>query len=339
MRKVLPYIILSAAFTLLLGGCIPEKLETRFDEDGIVLYFNPGSSVPLTKAYNPSVTAYNENKINSVDVFFYREGQGATSSNAVYSVTGRSVTQVDDNTYRVSIRTNPEQMQAIFGGTVNGTCKVFVIANASLSYSDTSIPALKQQIIERDFSSQTIQGSFVMYSRDGGSETEEEGYTIVLSGGAASGTVPMLRVAAKAQLFFKVIESIEDPNTHLTWKPDLANMKVYLVNGMKRARIDAPYAPSNDGSDYFDYPERDVTDYSLAAANTTEGAVYTEISDAGFSSYKYSCEPFYSYPCSWKDIHDHATQFIIDVPWGIDAEGAAPPASRYYQLSANLVDS
>ena len=99
MRKVLPYIILSAAFTLLLGGCMPEKLETRFDEDGIVLYFSTGSNVPITKAYNLSGTAYNENKINSVDLFFYREGQGATSSDAVYSVTGRSVTQVDDNTY------------------------------------------------------------------------------------------------------------------------------------------------------------------------------------------------------------------------------------------------
>lgn len=339
MRKVLPYIILSAAFALLLCGCKPENLGAGSDEDGIVLYFNSGSNVPLTKAYTSSVTAYNENKISTVDIFFYPEGVGATTSNAVYSVIGRSVTQVNDSTYRVSIRTNNEQMQAIFGGTVNGSCKVFVIANASLSYSDTSIPALKQQVIERDFSTQTIQGSFVMYSRDGGSETEEEGYTIVLSGGTASGKVPMLRVAAKAQLFFKVIDSIEDPNTHLLWKPDLAHMKVYLVNGMKRTKISAPYTPSNDGSDYFDYPERDVTDYSLAAAGTTEKTVYTEINEAGYGSYKYSCAPFYSYPCSWKDIHDHATQYIIDVPWYIDAEGAAPPASRYYQLSANLVDS
>ncbi len=339
MRKVLPYIILSAAFALLLCGCKPENLGAGSDEDGIVLYFNSGSNVPLTKAYSSSVTAYNENKISTVDIFFYPEGVGATTSNAVYSVIGRSVTQVNDSTYRVSIRTNNEQMQAIFGGTVNGSCKVFVIANASLSYSDTSIPSLKQQVIERDFSTQTVQGSFVMYSRDGGSETEEEGYTIVLSGGTASGKVPMLRVAAKAQLFFKVIDSIEDPNTHLTWKPDLAHMKVYLVNGMKRTKISAPYTPSIDGSDYFDYPERDVTDYSLAASGTTEKEVYTEISGAGFGSYKYSCAPFYSYPCSWKDIHDHATQYIIDVPWYLDTEGAAPPASRYYQLSANLVDS
>ena len=342
MRKVLPYIILSAAFTLLLGGCTSERLETGLaDKDGIVLYFNSGSGVPLTKATSSSVTAYNENKISSVDIFFYPEGQGATTSNAVHSVIGRTVEQVagNDNLYKTTIRLNATQAEAIFGGTVEGTCKVFVIANASLSYSDTSIPALKQQLIERDFSTQTIQGSFVMYSRDGGSDTDEAGYTVTLSEGKASGRIPMLRVAAKAQLFFKVIESLEDPNTHQTWKPDLAHMKVYLVNGMKRTRIDAPYSPANDGSDYFDYSERDVTDYSTATAGTPEKAVYTEISEAELGSYKYSCEPFYSYPCSWKDIHDHATQYIIDVPWYIDAEGAAPPASRYYQLSANLVDS
>ena len=342
MRKVLPYIILSAAFMLLLGGCKPEKFETGLDdEDGIVLYFNAGSSVALTKAYTSSVTAYNENKISSVDIFFYPEGQGATTSNAVYSVIGRSVEQVagKDSLYRTTVRLNAAQTEAIFGGTVDGTCKVFVIANANLSYSDTSIPELKKQLLERDFSSQTIQGSFVMYSRDGGSETDEEGYTVTLSGGTASGKIPMLRVAAKAQLFFKVIPSIEEPNTHQIWKPDLANMKVYLVNGMKRTRIDAPYTPASDGSDYFDYMERAVTDYSTASAGTPEGTAYTEISEAGFGTYKYSCEPFYSYPCSWKDIHDHATQYIIDVPWGTDEEGAAPPASRYYQLSANLVDS
>ena len=327
---------------LLLGGCKPEKFETGLDdEDGIVLYFNAGSNVALTKAYTSSVTAYNENKISSVDIFFYPEGQGATTSNAVYSVIGRAVEQVagKDSLYKTTVRLNATQTEAIFGGTVDGTCKVFVIANASLSYSDTSIPALKEKIIERDFSTQTIQGSFVMYSRDGGSDTDEEGYTVTLSAGKASGKIPMLRVAAKAQLFFKVIESIEDPNTHLTWKPDLDHMKVYLVNGMKRTKINAPYSPANDGTDYFDYTERDVTDYSLAAPGTPEKTVYDEIDDAGFSSYKYSCEPFYSYPCSWKDIHEHATQYIIDVPWYIDAEGAAPPASRYYQLSANLVDS
>lgn len=340
MRKVLPYIILSAAF-LLLGGCISERFEPEVEDDGIVLYFNSGSNVPLTKAYTSSVAAYNENKINSVDIFFYPEGQGATTSNAVYSVVGRSVEQVagKDSLYKTTVRLNATQTEAIFGNAVEGTCKVFVIANASLSYSDTSIPALKQQLIERDFSTQTIQGSFVMYSRDGGSETDEEGYTVTLSAGKASGKIPMLRVAAKAQLFFKVIDSFEDPNTHQTWKPDLEHMKVYLVNGMKRTRIDAPYSPANDGSDYFDYFERDVTDYSTAAAGTPEKTTYTEISQAGFGSYKYSSAPFYSYPCSWKDIHDHATQYIIDIPWGIDAEGAAPPASRYYQLSANLVDS
>ena len=327
---------------LLLGGCKPEKFETGLDdEDGIVLYFNAGSNVALTKAYTSSVTAYNENKINSVDIFFYPEGQGATTSNALYSVIGRAVEQVagKDSLYKTTVRLNATQTEAIFGSATDGTCKVFVIANANLSYSDTSIPALKEKIIERDFSTQTIQGSFVMYSRDGGSDTDEEGYTVSLSAGKASGKIPMLRVAAKAQLFFKVIPSIEDPNTHQIWKPDLANMKVYLVNGMKRTKVDAPYTPASDGSDYFDYTERAVTDYSTAASGTPEETVYTEIDGAGFGTYKYSCAPFYSYPCSWKDIHDHATQYIIDIPWGIDAEGAAPPASRYYQLSANLVDS
>ena len=350
MKKIRLLLIIASAF--LLAGCTGESLRENPDKDCIVLYFSGGSPITSTgtkASTNSGISSYNENLITSVDCFFYPSDK--TGEDAVMSATGRTVERVEvagspsEILYKVTIRYTSAQAMDIFRSEEDGTAKVFVIANASLSYDGggTSIPDLKAKIVERDFSAQMQQGSFVMFSED--DEDSSDGYTITMSEGTISGRIPMDRVAAKAQLFVKLPESLEDPNTAKLWYPQVEDMKIYLENGVKRTCINAPYVIANDGSDYFSYDARPLYNFSTASEGTAERAMYADATAAlesagseSAGSYIYSSYPFYSYPASWNDIHEHGTHFIIEIPWKLNEEGALPSVYRY-QVSANNLAS
>ena len=356
MKRTLPYILL--IFTLFLTGCDWDSMHLEEGEkDCIVLYFSAAGKDALTptKASTISgVTGNNENLITSVDCFFYPDD--GTGSNAVMSAIGRTADPVvvngnpSDVLYKVTIRYNATQAMDIFRSLTDGTGRVFVIANASISYDDgrTSVADLKQKLIERDFSVQQQQGSFVMYSED--DEDTTEGYPITLSGGTVTGRIPMDRVAAKVQVFLDIPEYLEDTNTDKLWVPDLDHVRAFLANGMKRTRIQAPYTPAADGSDYFSFDYREVYDLrdrldpgddEDPGGVTDDEALYNGLTTAE-KAYPFTSYPFYSYPCTWTDFHDHGTVYIIDIPWSIADENMNPtgdPESRYYQVSANTVAS
>ena len=327
--------------TALFSSCVEESMRPE-EKNSMVLYFSAAGSdaLTMTKAVTvPGIDNYNENKITSVDCFFYPDG--GTDSDAVMVVTGRAVEAVGSSTllYKVTIRYTSAQAMDIFRSETDGTAKVFVIANSSLSYDSggTSIAELKQKLLERDFSAQMLQGSFVMFSED--DEDTTEGYTITMSSGTVTGHVPMDRVSANSQLFLKIPKWLPGVNAGEIWKPDTANVKVYLANALKRGRVNAPYTPASDGSDYFNFDYRPV--YSFYDSSDPDDAVlYNEVKALNDSSwmYRFTSFPFYSYPCSWRDIHDHATQYIVDIPWYIEGSGVEP-SSRYYQISANLMAS
>lgn len=340
MKRILSYILLLC--TSVIVGCTQEQLVPSADKDCIVLYFSSAGksafSAPVTKAGTvPGVSNYNENLISTVDVFFYPDD--GTDSDAVKYVTGRAVEQISDVLYKVTIRYTSADAMNIFRSESDGTARVFVIANASISYDgeSTSVSALKQKMVERDFSAQMLQGSFVMYSDD--NEDTTEGYPITMTSGTISGRIPMNRVAAKAQIFVMVPAELEGENAGEIWKPETSAMRVYLANGVKRSKINAPYTVAIDGSDYFNVESRPLYDLSTSL-DSDDMTLYTEVSaiNENSSQFKYTSFPFYSYPASWRDIHDHATQYIIEIPWYI--QGSDVPASpRYYQISANTVSS
>lgn len=352
MKKICSYLLLPFALSVLvMGGCSVRSLDIWEGDPNVIEFcFDTGSPVVLTKAEKYGVTNYNENLISLVDCFFYPPDK--TGEDAVFSALGRTVESVEVNEsagiyrYKVSLRVTASDKQRIFRSETDGTCKVFIIANASLNYDSggTSIADLKQKLLERDFSAQIKQGNFVMCSQD--DPDSSEGYTITMSGGIVSGQViPMDRSAAKAQLFIKVPQSINGANAGEVWLPDVSRMKVYLVNGLKRGRVKATYTPATDGSDYFNFEPRPLYDISTST-DADDAALYSEINASGYGSYIYSSYPFYSYPVSWRDIHDHATQYIVDIPWYIhdedpaeEANNKANAASRFYQISANTVAS
>ena len=262
---------------------------------------------------------YNENLVLSVDCFFYPDG--GTDQNAVFTALGRGaepVTEGDSTIYKVKIFFTDGDAQRIFGSTENGTGKVYVICNAPLSYGNsTSVSALKELVIENDFSAQTVQGSFVMPAEEPGTVT----LSTVGETRSASGRVHVKRSAAKMQLFLRIPETFLD-ETNQEWEPVWeAGVQIMMENGVKKGKVDGHYTVQP--SDYISTPYRLAT--QIDSLTLPEGK----------RQYNYTHVPFYSYPSAWTDLSDYAASYVFRIAWRIKGAGAYQWKS--YQLSPNLV--
>lgn len=306
-------------------------------------------SVMTKRGHEQGVGAYNESLIESVDLFFYPEG--GTGSNASKIVLGRGVEQktwADSVVFYVSVHYTPAEASALFGSVDSGTCEVFAIANANLTYgNDTKVATLKNMIVERDFPLSETQGSFVMSSEDAvkvyqQTNAAHEPYATTKNPitGFDYG-VPMRRAAAKAQLFLRFPEQIaEEASPNTIWKPDLAGehhsegVYVDLLHISKKGRIDAPYV--TQPADYASYERQPIYKRNTLPASTP--AISSDYDD-----YDWACKPFYSYPISWSDVDEYACVYLIHVPWymakdeGVDV---VDPYCEYrtYQVNANVLD-
>ena len=276
---------------------------------------NPALS---TKASSRGADAYNENLVKSVDCFFYPNG--ATNSDAVFMALGRGaepVAEGDSTVYKVKVFFTDADANRMFGSTTSGTCQLYVICNAPLSYSgSTDVASLKELVVENDFTAQTVQSSFVM------SADEIAKVTLTTNGEnrTASGRIKVSRAAAKIQFFLLIPDEFEDEAGQI-WEPVLdAGIGISMSNAVKRGKVDGDYTVQN--ADYISYGSRSIT-----ALNPSELIT-------GHEDFTYSHVPFYSYPCAWSDLSDYATSVVFRIPWRI--RGESNYRFRKYQLNPNV---
>ena len=321
-------IIPALLFPLLFWTGCGDGLETsrmEIPDHCIEITLNGLHPTLSTKASSQGTDAYNENLVKSVDCFFYPNG--ATGSDAVFMALGRGaeaktvtdpVSGKDSTVYVVKVFFTDADAHRMFGNTVSGTCEFYVICNAPLSYDGhTDVATLKNLVVENDFTTQTVQSSFVM------SADEVATVTLTTDGEnvrTASGSIKVSRAAAKIQFFLLIPQVFED-EAHQSWEPVLdAGIGISLSNAVKRGKVDGDYVVQT--SDYVSYGSRSLT--ALAAGN--------EIS--GYEDYKYTHVPFYSYPCAWSDLSDYATTVVFRIPWRIVGEDDYQ--WKKYQLSPNV---
>lgn len=312
--------MLLASLTLLAGaGC--SRVETpRMQDSDNCIEITIGNIHPSlkAKASERGDDAFNENLVQSVDCFFYANGQ--TDSPAVFTALGRGAeakSEGDSTVYVVKVFFNDADARKMFGSTTSGTCQFFVVCNAPLSYgADTSVPALKELVVENDFTAQTVQGSFVM-------SADEPGTVTLTSDGdsrSASGRVKVSRAAAKIQFYLDIPKVFTD-ETNQFWEPVLsAGVQISMSNSVKRGKVDGDY--SVQPSDYVSYGARIVD--SLDTGNRI----------SGYETYKFTHVPFYSYPCAWSDLSDYACQVVFRIAWRI--VGESDYIWKKYQLSPNI---
>lgn len=300
-------------------GCGRENLPSEGIPDHCIEITLKGLNPALsTKASSRGADAYNENLVKSVDCFFYPNG--ATNSDAVFMALGRGaepVAEGDSTVYKVKVFFTDADANRMFGSTVSGTCQLFVVCNAPLSYSGhTDVASLKELVVENDFTAQTVQSSFVMSADEIATVT----LTTVGDNRTASGRIKVSRAAAKIQFFLLIPDEFEDESGQI-WEPVLdAGIGISMSNAVKRGKVDGEYDVQT--SDYITYGSRAVTELDPSELIT------------GHEDFTYTHVPFYSYPCSWSDLSDYATSVVFRIPWRI--RGESNHRYRKYQLNPNV---
>ena len=314
--KVMTVLLLPLLFWT---GCGRENLPSEGIPDHCIEITLKGLNPALsTKASSRGADAYNENLVKSVDCFFYPNG--ATNSDAVFMALGRGaepVAEGDSTVYKVKVFFTDADANRMFGSTTAGTCQLYVICNAPLSYSGhTDVASLKELVVENDFTAQTVQSSFVM------SADEIATVTLKTVGDdrTASGRIKVSRAAAKIQFFLLIPNEFEDEAGQI-WEPVLdAGIGISMSNAVKRGKVDGEYNVQT--TDYITYGSRAVTELDPSELIT------------GHEDFTYTHVPFYSYPCSWSDLSDYATSVVFRIPWRI--RGESNHRYRKYQLNPNV---
>ena len=311
---------------VLTASCLKVDIIRPTVEEGQVSLTIKCSDIAQTRATEAGEDAYNENKIDRLDVFFYAAGASDDAA-AIYRMTLTSLNATGSYTYDQRIETTI--IETIFGTGANaGTqAKIYAIANlpAGITLSDAaSVNELKATAIETAALAGTVkQDNFVMDS------TGDDVVTYDSATRGITGEIKLYRAASKIALFITEVSTVPvtdaDGNVQkdaqgndIMWTANTNDMMVRLNNGVKKTHLDntvSPYTVVTD--DYFSF---------------TKGMDRKLVADG--SQWKQEL-PFYSYSSDWSaDGKDQEAYLTLIVPWQkSDAPGVYHPT--YYQVPIN----
>lgn len=322
---------------LALLGCVKEP-DSFQDKDGIV--FDLVLEDIQTKATKPGIAAWNENAIpDFIDIFFYNESTGEITKDVI------EARQVGS---RVSLQTNPNDIEQIFGTIASGAhCGVFIVANFTGTYSGETTQAGKRCLVAgttlADIKATLLpapnwetfpQSSFVM--------TGEKQITLGNAQGSTpvNETVRLSRVAARVTFDVTVAENAS--GTDSDWTPVTADgaMSVYLVYAMRKATLSAEPVPVPATKDvtyniggvsagtvvYNQYVDKLLYDTGTKKTRTRgtgndeheeQASVFSLIPGAYDESNPYNGDltPFYTYPVSWDTGSSMEPYLKLIIPW------------------------
>lgn len=285
------------------------------------------SDIAQTRATEAGEDAYNENKIDRLDVFFYAAG-ATGDADAIYRMTLTSLNATGSYTYDQRIETTI--IETIFGTGANAVtqAKIYAIANlpAGITVSDNaSVNELKATAIETAALAGTVmQDNFVMDSTGDDIATYDSGTRGI------TGEIKLYRAASKIALFITEVNSVPvtdaDGNVQkdakgndIMWTANTNGMMVRLNNGVKKTHLDNIVSPYNvdQEADYFSF---------------ASGKERKMVADG--SQWKQEL-PFYSYSSDWSaDGKDKEAFLTLIVPWQkSDAPGVYH--NTYYQVPIN----
>lgn len=312
--RAIYYTVFFILVILFAGSCITEPYDDSPDGGEGYLTLRLNNMDLVTRAVvEAGEDNLNENKIQTVDCFFYPEGK--TNEAAVFSAIKLDVNQ--NGTAEIRLKLPVEKKSVLFGS--GSTCRAYVIANrpeATAIGTQTDVNSLKGLSIVADgFTTNTdggVQKSFVM---DGSAVV-----TLAANGKSATGDVPLYRAASKIRLNVSVKDKVVD-DSGAEWTSHPEKMFILIQNGVKKANIDVatvPYAVTE--ADYFSFDDEN------------NPRLLTPVS--GGASNLYSHVPFYSYTSTWASSFDnHSPMIKVVIPW--QKRGETSFQRCYYKLPVN----
>ncbi len=350
MNKRLLYI--AWLFPLLLACSKEQPAPAPSSADDQALVFEVADL--MVKA-GESDASFNENRIQTLDVYFYPAG--GTDGDAVFH---KRMTPNAIGLYSTRIDFTYAEISLLFSS--GPSCEVYAIANidSSLlpaSLSGTDIPSLKGIALAQNwFGSQSgashKQDSFVM---DG----QQTLYLISTTATeVAVGKVLLYRIATKLSLMVNVESSIRVPIVYKDeenneypaeeeWVPmtdmsssGTAQVQAYLVNGYSQAKLGVRTAPDTylpntataDRASYYDYRSNRMPYHSGKTETVQEDERYTWLQHledpdnvttdmvgtltGNRTDVTYMVsDPSYSYPQTWTQGAETEPYFKLELPW------------------------
>lgn len=304
-------IILSAAMALFLPSCTEEQTAPK--EEGIVLSLRTASGeirTPRTKVGEGRVD-WNENRIEDVYYFLYREGRTDTAPVLSGFFAGLDLDGANPTkswNIPVSSKTVIEDLFPV--GTQK--CRAFIIANPTpelAAYMQEGSSTLTIDDLHRYsfYSSLSgIQDNFVM--------TYEGDADLISRTGGSNRVVARIdarlkRLAVKLSMHAKVVPNYVDPITG-EWVPEIGGLRASFHNALSKTNLAGDFAllSSVRQSDYFDTEEAGFENTRpLTFRNTSGNMVSGTISDTSI--------PLYSYPMIWEFADRDEPYLFVELPW------------------------
>lgn len=290
MKNILKYTICTLVFLSSLS-CNDEIMPDANIEGGLTITFV--SSRHQTKAVMDGIEELNENKIETIHYFLYPEDPDNPSADNLAAQPSHWGVLTDVNAQdekSIVLNISEDELNNVVFPRPFDECDVYAIVNLPAGISigpgtDKSLASLRDIVINTDFVSQETQDLFVM---EGIGKATLNSRTTVL---AATGEIPVDRIASKLSLKIDVQEQVEFDSK--VWKSLPEEMNVEFYNGVSRALLSGD--PSGVSPIYFGDP-------SPSRTFTRNGE-------------SWSCSPFYSYPTRWMTGAEEEPYLKIVLPW------------------------
>lgn len=340
MKKLFLYSIVTLFGVFCVSSCV-QPLEPGLKEKAgdHQLSFSVSCTTPSTKAddtYPAGENLYNENRIDYVDWFIFRD----TTSGTAWQSGRETLNNADGAAAEFVVRSGIDMDQYVSSYS-DGKGYVFVVANypgaeGHALFDGKTYAQIREMSFVTSELNDMIQNkfkalpNFVMTS---GAEKFE------LSGENKSVTVhaKLFRQISKLTLNISIVPYIDEMKAHVsgldttqldyvqTWYPDVAGIRAYMMYADKASTL-TPVATDTDLEDipiYNDETEPNFFSYY------SRGYIPTIAINADHSA-TVTGTPFYSYPMRWSTSDAHAPFIKIILKWKPVVESTEEAQTEVY---------
>ncbi len=304
MRKFNIFAIFPAVLLLAAVSCTKDNL---MEKDGSFISLKLSSKSLETKATKEGEDPFNENMINSVYYFFYKDGEESSAP----VVQGR----LKGLEHKSGVRTEEIPVTSGTAASLFGSseeCQTFIVANPPQGLEEflggsPTLNGLRAKLFQTSLDG--IQDSFTMTFDDKVAKAATTGNIMTVEAN-------LRRLANKFTVSLNISGDIGSP---VKWQSVPADAKVEFHNAFKEAALGGDFAAVKAGdSEYkekffsteaigFGIPEQDGDDWKCKIVR-----------------------PIYSYSVSWELLSATEPYIIIELPWiNMDTEEVVP---TYYKV-------
>lgn len=334
MRKTTIAVIITLFAGLMVFSCVqPLEPGVRTEATGAnQLNLTVSCQAPSTKAdpfanYPAGVTELNENKIEHIDWFIFRD----TTSGAAWQSGRVSFSDKSDGTTEFSVKTlDMDQYKALYE---DGKGYVLTVANYpdeeghETTFGNKTFAQIRQMELVTEGLGNMADGaftplnSFVMTSY-------ATPFTLV-ENNPVTVNAQLTRLAAKISLNISIVPYIDEIKAYVsgldttrieyvqTWYPDVAGIRAYMTYANMHTTLtpndtNMRAAEVYNDNNFFTYNSRGFK-LDTPVPTTSDGTSIVTGS------------PFYSYPMQWETSDAHAPFIKIILKW----EGYEEPSTNY----------